>query len=80
MSGLPEEKSALIDLAQASGLNLDPTVLELLVELISLGVQPKDIAPYLRAVIARSAKPAAGLGAPPAGPTSAAPFTTARQH
>mmetsp|Transcript_27381 Transcript_27381/g.74056 ORF Transcript_27381/g.74056 Transcript_27381/m.74056 type:complete len:86 (+) Transcript_27381:39-296(+) len=53
---MAEEKTALTDLARSSGLNIDPTVLDLLVELICLGVQPKDIAPYLRAVIARSAK------------------------
>lgn len=54
-------KQELKSLATSAGVPLDPTVLDLLVELVLLGVQPKDIAPYLRAVIARSVKPPTAL-------------------
>ena len=50
---MADEKVELLSLARSTGLNVDPTVLELLIELISLGVQPKDLCPYLRAIIAR---------------------------
>jgi hypothetical protein len=67
------DKAQLLELAGSAGLSLDPSVLSELVELISLGVQPKDIAPYLRAVLARVPKgPVPSQGAPPSHSLAAA--------
>ena len=63
------DKPDLLHLAQLSGVRTDPVVLELLVELIAQGVQPKDVVAFLRAVISRaplassSKHPAAVAGA-----------------
>lgn len=53
-AGMSDGKDELLLLAAATGLRLDPAVLELLVDLIQLGAQPKDILPYVRAVVART--------------------------
>lgn len=47
-------KAELIQLAASTGLNIDRNVLEYLLDLISLGAQPKHIADHLRLVCSKA--------------------------
>jgi len=50
----PEDKSELFQLAASTGLQVDESVLGLLVELVSLGAQPKHVVDYLKLVLSKA--------------------------
>lgn len=58
------DKDELRNLASASGLEVDPALLEHLIELIAIGVPARDVVNYLRAICA----PAIGAPALKAAP------------